>query len=211
MNRATSAAAMFGMAILAGSAEAQVSRVFVSVTGNDANVCSDVATPCRTIAGGVTQVDAQGEVIIIASGSYAGGTISKAVKVNAARGVVAFSGLPIIVNPGSGNLVVIRGLTIKAATPGSGYGITLSSGRLSVEECVIDGWNTGIVANAGAERLSVADSTIRNLLNYGIQTPAAASLHLVVENARFRDAFGALALEGSITALISNCEISGTG
>ena len=37
-------------------ADAQVARVFVSVNGNDANVCSNVATPCRTLGGGVTQV-----------------------------------------------------------------------------------------------------------------------------------------------------------
>src|SRR5437773_8943662 len=104
-------------------AEAQVSRVFVSVAGDDTNTCSNVFTPCRTLAGGISQVDPDGEVIVIESGSYAGGTITKSVKINVASGVVAFSGLPIVVNPGSGNRVVLRGLTIKAVTVGSGTGI----------------------------------------------------------------------------------------
>jgi hypothetical protein len=40
----------------AGTAEAQVSRVFVSVNGNDANVCSNIATPCRTLGGGIRSI-----------------------------------------------------------------------------------------------------------------------------------------------------------
>jgi hypothetical protein len=198
------------MGLLAGAAEAQVSRVFVSVNGNDANVCSDVATPCRTIGGGVTQVDAQGEVIIIASGSYAGGTITKPVKVNAASGVVAFSGLPIEVNPGLNNLVVIRGLTLKAATPGSGYGLTLSSGWLSVEDSVIDGWDRAIQLGPSAQRLHVGGSVIRNN-NYGIL--AYGSGHTHVENTRFLNlGIGAAYAGYDVTsASLSNCEVSGGG
>src|SRR5262245_47641189 len=100
----------------AATAEAQVSRVFVSVNGNDANVCSNITTPCRTLGGGITQVDPYGEVIVIDSGSYAGGTITKSVKVNVPAGIVAFSGLPITVDPGGSGTVVLRGLTLKAAS-----------------------------------------------------------------------------------------------
>jgi hypothetical protein len=175
-------------------------------------VCSDVATPCRTIGGGVTQVDAQGEVIIIASGSYAGGTITKAVKVNAAAGVVAFSGLPIVVNPGAGNTVVIRGLTLKSATPGDGNGLTLSSGLLSVEDSVLDGWDRGIEVGASAQRLHVGGSVFRNT-GYGIYT-IGGSAHVSVDGTTFLN----MSLMGSAyfgnsptTAAISGCEISGGG
>src|SRR5262245_19834203 len=82
-------------------AQAQVARVFVSVTGNDLNVCSDVATPCRTLGGGIAQVDADGEVIVTATGSYAGVTITKPVKINVPAGLVAFSGLPVVSDPGA--------------------------------------------------------------------------------------------------------------
>src|SRR5262245_29675446 len=98
-------AVLFGVC---GNADAQVSRVFVSVTGNDVNTCSNISTPCRTISGGITQVDAQGEVIVIDSGSYAGGTITKSVKINVAAGAVAFSGLPITANAGTGGGGVLR-------------------------------------------------------------------------------------------------------
>jgi hypothetical protein len=195
----------------AASTEAQVSRVFVSVLGNDANVCSDVATPCRTIAGGVTQVDPDGEVIIIASGSYAGGTISKAVKINAAAGVVAFSGLPITVNPGAGNRVVIRGMTIKAA-PGGGIGITLSSGRLSVEATVIDGWGYGILVSESAEALTVDGSAFRNnaiALDGGLASPGVA--HITVQNSQATDDEYAFSIRPGYTAVLSNVDITGPG
>src|SRR5262245_24695704 len=57
--------------MLAPLVDAQVARVFVSVNGNDANSCSNIATPCRTLGGGISQVDPNGEVIVIDSGSYA--------------------------------------------------------------------------------------------------------------------------------------------
>lgn len=152
------------------SAEAQVSRVFVSVSGNDGNNCANLDTPCRTISGGIAQVDAKGEVIIITTGSYAGGTITKDVKINAAPGVVAFSGLAFVVNPGVGNTVVLRNLTIKAFTAGTGVGVTHSSGNLIIENCVVDGWSDGISANLGgmAGNLSVNATTLRNNTNVAI-------------------------------------------
>jgi hypothetical protein len=169
--------------VLAGSAEAQISRVFVSINGNDANVCSNIATPCRTFAGGVTQVDAQGEVIVIDSGSYAGGTITKSVKINVASGVVASSGLALTINPGGGGTVVVRGITLKALTPGSGTGINLMTGNLFVEQSVIDGWATG-VGVAAATKIYLTDTTIRNNTT-GVDVSVGAQVS--VDNARFEN------------------------
>jgi hypothetical protein len=174
--------ALIGLALAAccGTAEAQVARVFVSVNGNDANVCSNIATPCRTFGGGITQVDAQGEVIVIDSGSYAGATITKSVKINVAAGVVAFSGLPITVDPGAGGTVVLRGLTIKAATPGSGTGITQESGTLFVENTVVDGWGfAGLDVKAAAERLFVKRSVFRNQSSHGIAITFSAMQYAI--------------------------------
>jgi hypothetical protein len=135
------------------------------------------------------------------------------VKVNAASGVVAFSGLPIVVAPGTGKQVVIRGMTIKAATPGTGDGITVASGRLSLEGSVIDGWNRGIVVNSFAEQLHVGDCVMRNMSLHAIVAFGAG--HTSVANTRFVNASGSgyAAYEGndSSTASISGCEISGGG
>jgi hypothetical protein len=193
--------------------------VFVSINGNDANVCSNIATPCRTFAGGVTQVDAQGEVIVIDSGSYAGATITKSVKLNVASGVVAFSGLSITVNPGAGGVVVLRGLTLKAATPGVGNGITHQSGTLLVENAVVDGWDRGLLADLGAERLLVKGSVFRN--NFiGLAIQVFATVEHAIDGSFFeKNEFAGLALQGgkgritdsSMTANMAGAVVYNTG
>jgi hypothetical protein len=203
---------LIGLALVAscGTAEAQVARVFVSVNGNDANVCSNIATPCRTFAGGITQVDAQGEVIVIDSGSYAGGTITKSVKINVAAGVVAFSGLPITVDPGAGGVVVLRGLTLKAATPGSGTGITHNSGALFVENSVVDGWGlAGIDAKPGAEKLFVKGSVFRNTDNNGIAVSNSTVEYAIDESFFENNGVAGVSISGG-KGRISSSTLSGS-
>ena len=204
MSPANLFAAAFVLAAGAGTVHAQVSRVFVSVTGNDANICSDILTPCRTFAGGITQVDPQGEVIVIASGSYAGGTITKSVKINVAAGVVAFSGLPITVNPGAGGTVVLRGLTLKAATAGTGTGVTHQTGTLFLENMVVDGWQTGVSEEAAAERLFVKGSVFRNQASYGVLIGGAGTLLFGIDRSFFENnGIAGLQISGA-TGRVSN-------
>jgi hypothetical protein len=135
-------------------------RVFASVTGLDTNDCSNIATPCRTLNAAIGQVATDGEVIVIKSGSYAGATITKGVKLNAAAGVVAFSGQPITVNAPAAT-VVIRGLTLKAVTPGTGTGILVqAAGAVFVENSVVDGWAIGI--QQAAPEAFIKESIFRN-------------------------------------------------
>jgi hypothetical protein len=203
--------------VLPEVAQAQVARVFVSVNGNDANVCSNIATPCRTFGGGITQVDAQGEVIVIDSGSYAGATITKSVKINVASGVVAFSALPITVNPGTGGVVVLRGLTLKSATPGSGNGILQQSGTLFVENAVVDGWNLGLLADVGAQWLLVKGSVFRNNFE-GLVIQTGATVEHAIDGSFFeKNGFAGLGLFGgkgrisdsSMTANLNGASVSG--
>jgi uncharacterized repeat protein (TIGR01451 family) len=153
--------------ILNDDAQAGPSRVFVSVLGLDTNDCSDVLTPCRTLGGAITQVATDGEVIVTRSGSYAGAVIAKAVKINVAQGVVAFSGQPLSVDPGPGWRVVIQGMTVKAATPGTGTGIAHQSGDLFLERTIVDGWQVGL-SSTSTGKLFVTDSTFRNNVGAGV-------------------------------------------
>jgi hypothetical protein len=176
------------LALSAATVEAQVSRVFVSVTGNDANVCSNISTPCRTFGGGITQVDAEGEVIVIESGSYAGASITKPVKINVAAGVVAFSAQPITINVAAGATVVLRGITLKALTPGTGQAILVFSGDLIVENSVIDGWEFG-VATLATSRVAITHSTLRNNV-IGVQpTEGTGARFLIADSELFKNAY----------------------
>jgi hypothetical protein len=135
-------------------------RVFVSVTGADTNDCSNALTPCRTIGAAILQVAVDGEIILTKSGSYAGATITKGVKLHAAPGLVAFSGQPMIVDA-PGATVVIRGLTLKAVTPGTGTGILIqNASAVFVENTVIGGWAIGIQHDV--PEVFIKDSTFRN-------------------------------------------------
>ena len=46
-------------------------RVFVSArSGNNANSCDNINTPCQTLQGAINQLNADGEAIVLESGGY---------------------------------------------------------------------------------------------------------------------------------------------
>lgn len=186
-------------ALLGSTAEAQISRTFAGINGNDANDCLQPQTACRTLNAAITKVDPGGEVIVTETGSYAGATITKSVKINVPSGVVAFSALSINVNAAGTDTVVVRGLTLKALAVGTGTGVNVTSAAaVFIENCVIDGWSTG-VSVASATHLFVKDSTFRNNALYGVDlnNPGARG---TVDGARFDKQAGALAAGLSVRA-----------
>jgi hypothetical protein len=185
MRRSTPVLLAVGLLLLASSAFAQVARVFVSVNGNDGNTCSNVATPCRTFAGGITQVDDGGEVIVLDTGSYGGTTITKGVTLNVPPGVVAFAAQPFTINA-PGKNVTMRGLTLKALTPGTGTAVTFTAGNiLTIENCVINGWDNGVSFTA-AGILIIRDSVLKSMASFGIRVqPASGNAFATVVRCQF--------------------------
>lgn len=139
---------------------ALVSRTFVSADGNDGNDCLQPSTPCRTLGAAIAKVDADGVVLVISSGSYAGATVNKSVRVLVAPGVVAFSSFPITVNASN---VVLRGIIMKALVTGAGTAIDLQAGTLTLENSQIDGYFHAMSVAPGATAV-LAGSAIRNNL-----------------------------------------------
>jgi uncharacterized repeat protein (TIGR01451 family) len=178
------------------------SRVFVSVLGLDTNDCSNIATPCRTLGAALAQVATDGEVIATRSGSYAGATINKGVKIHAASGVVAFSGQPIVVNPGVGGRVVIAGMTVKAVTPGTGTGIQHQSGDLFLEGTVVDGWQVGL-GTTSTGNVYVMDSTLRNNVGAGMSVSSASAKASLESTSLLGNGTGLEMLSGKATVSAS--------
>jgi len=147
----------------ASPALALANRVFVSArSGNNANSCDNIATPCQSFAGAVTQLNPDGEVIVLDSGGYGPVTITQGVTIEAPAGVTAFvhppSGDAITVNAGSAT-VTLRGLTLNG---GAGNGITVNSvGTLNVENCFITGFNLYGIRMLSAGRLNVKGTDIK--------------------------------------------------
>lgn len=193
-----------------GAAQAQVSRVFVSVNGNDLNDCLQPASACRTLNGGIAKVDTNGEVIVIDTGSFAGANITKGVKINVPSGAIAFSASSVVVNAPAAT-VVIRGLTLKAFTPGSGNGIDIqAAATVMIESCVVDGWEYGIrvQSGAGAVRVDVKDSTMRNNQEHGMEVNATGAL-VSVDQSRFERNFVGFRLTSNGKATITRSLFAG--
>src|SRR5437899_3636850 len=111
---------------VAANASAQVARVFLAGTGDDAGDCTNQATPCRSLQGAVTQCPINGEIIILDNGGYGGATITKSLTVNASAGVVAFIARTITVNIGPTDKVVLRGLSMNGVVFGDANGIAFT-------------------------------------------------------------------------------------
>src|ERR1700757_2337335 len=106
---------------VAREAEGLANRVFVSArSGNNANSCDTIATPCQTFAGAVVQLNPGGEAIVLDSGGYGAVTITQALTIEAPPGVLAFVhpsfGDAVTVNAGASDTVVLRGLVLNGST-----------------------------------------------------------------------------------------------
>ncbi len=138
------------------------SRVFVSSSGNDTNVCMTQTTPCRNLSAAIGQLAIDGEVIVLTSGEYdtAPILIGKGVKITSPSGTVAFIRQPIVVNA-PGARVALRGLTLKGGAASSA--ITLSAAdTLSIEDTTVDGWGVGLdVANGAPSTVAITKTVFQ--------------------------------------------------
>jgi len=201
-----------GFCLLVGaSASAQVARVFLAGTGNDAGDCTNQATPCRSLQGAVTACPVNGEIIILDNGGYGGATIAKSLTVNASAGIVAFIARTITVNIGTTDKVVLRGLSMNGVVFGDPNGILFSGGgTLVVENSVIAGFTTavgtsiGINQTAAGSNLIVNNCELRNndsgLVN---GTGSTTNSNTVIENSRFEYNAADALLVGAGTASVS--------
>ena len=177
----TAASPAFGLA----------NRVFASArSGNDANSCDNVNTPCKTFVGAVAQLNPNGEVIVLDSGGYGPVTITQGVTIEAPAGVTAFihppSGDAITVNAGTGT-VTLRGLVLNV---GTNNGITVNSvGTLNVENCFISDFAFRGIAMLSPGRLNVKGTDIKGCTD-----------GIVVGN-----------VTGSVQASVDHCHLDGNG
>jgi Right handed beta helix region len=162
-------------------------RVFVSArSGNNANACDNVNTPCQTFAGAVVQLNPDGEVIVLDSGGYGPVTITQGVTIEAPAGVTAFihppSGDAITVNAGS-NTVTLKGLTLNV---GAGNGITVNSvGTLNVENDSITGFANDGIAMLSAGRLNIKGTDIKGCLNGVFLAVSAGTVQASIDHCHF--------------------------
>ncbi len=161
-------------------------RVFVAHSGDDAGLCSNIATPCRSLAGAMTQAAENGEIIVMTSGEYetAPLVITRGVAVSASLGAVVLIRQPItLAAPGA--RVVLRGLTLKGA--GVSTALTLTAGHtLSLEDSSIERWNVGFrIANTTGARVIVSNVVFRGNGSGINDDGGPAGNRVAVEETRF--------------------------
>ena len=172
------------LSLVSLSASALSNRVFLGLNGNNVADCANPATPCATFAGAMAQVNAGGEIVIEASGGYGPLTITQAITINSAAGVVGYSGATVTVNA-PGAKVVLRGLTIDSSgTNANGIEVT-AVGQLHVEDCHIsnftgDGIHLGVAAQMFLKNTEIKGTFIAVDINN-----SAGTAKVVLEDCRF--------------------------
>ena len=172
------------LSLVSVSASALSNRVFLGLNGNNVADCANPATPCATFAGAMAQVNTGGEIVIEASGGYGPLTITKALTINSAAGVVGYSGSTVTVNA-PGAQVVLRGLTIDSSgTSANGIEVT-AVGQLHVEDCHIsnftaNGIHLGVAAQMFLKRTEIKATHIGLLIDNSSNTA-----RVLLEDCRF--------------------------
>src|SRR5262249_33489167 len=135
----------------------------------------------------ISQTNANGEILVLDSAGYGAFTIDRSVTVQAApgiyAGITATTGNGITLGMPGGGKAVIRGLTLEGLGTGS-RGIYGFATVVHVENCIVDGFNEGIVT--GSYMLTVSDSEVRNNLTNGIAV-ANAGTRAVLERVRLKN------------------------
>jgi hypothetical protein len=127
---------------MAGLAQAQASRTWVSGVGDDANPCSRTA-PCKTFAGAISKTAAHGEINVLDPGGFGAVTITKPITIDGGGGVVASilsaSVNGIIINTMQADaVVVLRNLQINGFNTGLSGVKVLQAGNVRLQNVKIE-------------------------------------------------------------------------
>jgi hypothetical protein len=191
------AASVAALLTLAGPAQSQANRTFVSGQGSDSNPCS-LAAPCRSFAQALSQTNAGGEIVVLDSAGYGSVTINKAISINAPDGIeggvtVASATDAIDINIGASDVVNLRGLTLVGGGVGN-FGIKFTNlGTLNIQNCVIRGFAVdGIEFQpVGTAALNVSDTIVSNVASTAVTAFPSGS--------------------GTVTAVFNRVQVIGSG
>jgi hypothetical protein len=215
----------------ASATQAQASRTWVSGTGDDGMPCSRTA-PCKTFSGAISKTAVNGEINCLDPGGFGGVTITKSIQIDCHEIYAGVShaggvnGVNIALDSFDGadtrRTVRLRNLNFSGADTGArGISITGSSlavnSEIYVEDCMMDG-NFGGTGNGirdgrnGGGKLSVSNTTIRNMLGAGIATAAgflSGTTRVVLNKVQILNCATGVAISTNTKATISDSVISG--
>jgi len=194
--------------LICSLAAAQATRTWVSGVGDDANPCSRTA-PCKTFAGAISKTATGGEIDVLDPGGFGAVTITKSISIEAVgvvAGVLVSGTNGIVVNAGSTDVVVLRGLTVEGLGTGLSGIALISAGTLHVENCTINHFNKGIdIAATASTQISVKDTIVRNNAGGGIHFhPSGVGAGGTLDNVRMEDNLFGLRAEDRANVTVRN-------
>ncbi len=209
------------LAFLAGPLHAQLPKIFVASSGNDANDGSRNA-PKRNFQAAHDAVAAKGQIVVLDTAGYATLNITKSISVIVPPGVNGFVTVPagasgITIAAGGSGVVALRGLIVESGGSGGGNGILATSvGTLTIEDCTVRNFTQGIyVLSTTNAQVSLYQTTVRSC-SFGLDVQTNAAIAVVasatgcrVENCSSSGVFGANFTGGSVDLTLEGCTVRG--
>ena len=205
-------ALLFSCFVSSATARADGFRSYISPSGSDNRQCTR-SQPCRTFDGAMAKTDEGGEIIALETSTYDPVTITKSVTLTAAPTadvvIKGENGNAVTVN-GATKIVVLRGLKIAGPGRDAGtFGLFVdpqSILSLSVENCVISGFDTGIRAvGVNSLKLIVTDSVIRtNEVGMMLQVNGTETNGAAISRTRFEHNLTGLVTTGTQVVAVND-------
>jgi hypothetical protein len=178
-------------------AQAQVNRTFVSAAGSDSNNCANVTTPCRHFAAAYAATAPSGEIFVLDPANYGSLAITHGISIEG-HGWASIAppngGNAITINALSGDSISIHGVAINGtgATGGTNGIVFNSGGSLTVTDCVVQNFRSGISPLSGngiviqpgfGGNFAITNTTVSNNDSNGIlMSPTGGSLTAAITN-----------------------------
>lgn len=222
-----------------GPSYAQATRTWVSGVGDDANPCSRTA-PCKTFAGAIAKTAAGGEISVLDPGGFGAVTITKSISLvndySGEAGILASGTNGVTVNAGPNDIVILRGLVIDGAPPGTPglNGVRFLAGAaLHIQKCLIKNFWASTAGNgngilfaptAVGSELYIQDTIISDNGNPTsavagegilIQPTGSGSANVVINRTQVENNRGGIRADsttgsGTISVLIRDSVVGGT-
>jgi hypothetical protein len=202
---------------LPSALNAQLTKIFVASTGNDASDGSRGA-PKRNFQAAHDAVAAGGQIVVLDTAGYGILNITKSISVTVPPGVNGFitaSGTRgINIDAGAGDTIALRGLIIEGS--GNLQGIAaLRLGSLAIEDCTVRNFSTGIaIVPFNPLQLYVRNTVVRGCFGgLVVQPNANVAVSAIVTDCQFDQitdtAVAAGNGVGSVDMTLGDCVLSG--
>jgi hypothetical protein len=206
--------AVIALCVICSSvAQAQATRTWVSGVGDDANPCSRTA-PCKTFAGAISKTAANGEINVLDPGGFGGLTINKNITVKAVGTIagVLTSGTNGITVNAAGIVVNLVGLDMTGLANGATGVRIIAAGKVSIQNCDIYGYATGVDINvAAATQVNISNTAIHDNSGNGVNAIGAtgAGVNVVINQSNIFGNSTGIRADNNSRVSVANTVISG--